>query len=345
MKVCFVYVTDERGFDLTTLSALSLGLSQSRPDVHILGHKFLPQASKEFKEAAAKLDMRVTFGSVEDAAAERHETFDHITTPSLLKLAAVTSLVSDYDRIVYIDYDFLVFKKLDIEGLNFDGRPIAAVADLDLNYINGVKKLDWRDQSSLSASLGTYFNSGFMIFDAATWRVDFLRQYQAALDAHALSCDYVVDCTTPDQCALNKVFSDNWRELPADYNMQAAGKFTKSWQTAATRHYCGARKFLPLSPLRSDYRDTGHINAIHDLLGRPTSRLALAYWVLFKLNCIRKYRASEPVRHIFSALTLRLGADRRSEINPVKTPEPIQLGDVLSSIPVLGDVSALEKQA
>jgi lipopolysaccharide biosynthesis glycosyltransferase len=249
--------------------------------------------------------MNLAFFSVEDEAAEKHTAFEHITTPSLLKLRAVASLVSQYDRVVYLDYDFLAFKKLKIEELDFGGYPVAAVTDMDMSHAGALRNRDVRDPSSLNDALGYYFNAGFMVFNSAAWRPEFLDRYQATLDAHVHHCGYIDDCTTPDQCALNTIFANNWRLLPADYNMQAAGKFTKTWQTAAVRHYCGPRKCLPLSPLRSDYRDTRQLNAIHALLGRPTSQFALVYDLLFRVNCLRNYRRSAATRNLLAALDMR----------------------------------------
>jgi len=303
MNVCFVYVTDRQGFDLATLSAISLGMSQPRPcHIRIFCHKFLPQPSKDLADAVAKLGINLSFSPVEDAVAEQHETHGHVTTPTLLKLRAVENLVSDYDRVVFLDNDMLVFKDLEIDKLNFGAYPIAAVADMDLADTGVLRHSDWQNDPEQAADIGSYFNAGLLVFESSNWNNDFLACYEAALDRHDHGCSYKIDCTSIDQCALNLVFEDNWLRLSTTYNMQASSKFTESWKTASVRHYCGPRKYVPLSFFRSDRRDVKYLNAIHRLLGRRTSKLAILYELFHALNCIRNQRSSVAIRNLLHAL-------------------------------------------
>jgi lipopolysaccharide biosynthesis glycosyltransferase len=313
MNVCFVYVTDRQGFDLATLSALSLGMSQPAPcHIRIFCHKFDPQPSKDMSEAVAKLGIDLSFSPVEDAAAEQHQTHGHVTTPTLLKLRAVETLVSDYDRVVFLDNDILVFKDLKIDKLDFGTSPIAAVADMDLADTGVLRNSDWRNDPRQAADVGSYFNAGFLVFEASNWHNDFLAAYEIALDRHDHGCPYKINCTSIDQCALNVVFEDDWLRLSPTYNMQASSKFTESWKTAAVRHYCGPRKYVPLSFFRSDKRDVDYLNAINRLLGRPTSNLAPMYELFHALNRIRNHRNSGPIRDLLHVL--------ESQHNPATYP-------------------------
>jgi lipopolysaccharide biosynthesis glycosyltransferase len=303
MKTCFVYVTDSRGFDLATLSALSLGLSQPRPcHIRIFCYQFTPVVSDVLSAAIARLGIELGFSDIEDAAAEQHQTHGHVTTPTLLKLRAVEHLIADYDRVIFLDNDILVFEDLKIESLAFGTMPIAAVADMDLSDSGALRGFDWSSAPSRIAGIASYFNAGFMVFESNNWRQDFLGAYERELDQHDIGCSYKVNCTSIDQCALNTVFSGNWLNLPASYNMQASAKFTRSWQTAAARHYCGPRKYVPLSLLRSDRRDVRYLNTINGLLGRPRSRLALVYEAFFRLNAMRNARNARPMRRFLRAL-------------------------------------------
>jgi hypothetical protein len=140
-----------------------------------------------------------------------------------------------------------------------------------------------------------------MIFAAENWRHEFLEQYSTGLNAHDVACPYKIRCTSIDQCALNSTFADDWLKLSVSYNMQAGAKFTQNWKTASVRHYCGPRKFIPLAPLRSDRRDVEYLNMIHEILGRPTSKLSLGYEFLHFLNSIRNFRNSSPMRNFIIA--------------------------------------------
>jgi len=297
MKVAYVYVTDARGYDLLAHSAVSLALSQPAGcNVHVYCYDFLPEPDDALAAALAAAGANLTVEPLRDPALEQHETCLHVTKPSLLKLLAVDRLIADYDRVVFLDNDILIFGDLRIETLQFGEYPIAAVTDLDLS------ETGWLRNSADPVAPGRrngsgYFNSGFMAFAKENWRHgDFYAQYAAALDAHDAHCPYKVSCTSIEQCALNIMFSGNWLSLPADYNMQASAKFTPAWQTATVRHYCGARKFIPVSPFRNDGRDTRYINEIRKRLGRGGAAPALVHEVLFQLNALRNSRGAHEIQ-------------------------------------------------
>jgi lipopolysaccharide biosynthesis glycosyltransferase len=302
MKVCFAYVTDKKGFELAGLSAISVALSQPRPcHIHVFCHNFLPEGTSRWSEEVVKLGAKLTFSQIGDAAVEQYRTHGHVTTPTLLKLTAVAALVPDFDRVVYLDNDVLVFEDLKIGDLDFGSYPIGAVTDMDLSATGVLRNSGWGSASAGVRGTGDYFNAGVMIFASANWRDAFLATYAAALERHDHGCVYKLDCTSIDQCAVNTTFADNWLKLPATYNMQAGSKFTSSWQTAAVRHYCGPRKCVPLQAFRSDGRDVRTTNAIRGRLGFPKSRLGFVYEFLFSLNRIRNYRGGLAMRKFLSA--------------------------------------------
>jgi lipopolysaccharide biosynthesis glycosyltransferase len=303
MRIAFVYVTDERGFDLATQSALSLALSQRRPcDIHIFCYRFRPVLSPQLSRAFEALNGTLTLDVVSDAAVERHQTCGHVTTPTLLKISILDKLVRHYDRIVYLDNDILVFDDLSIEAVAFGDAPIAAVVDMDLSDTGVMRDTWWARRSSTDRGMRDYFNAGLLIFEARNWRHDeFHGRYAAALDQHDVSCGYKVDCTSIDQCALNSVFQDNWVKLPATYNMQAGAKFTRSWQVAAVRHYCGPRKFIPVAMFRNDLRDIRVLNRIRDVVGLPRLRLPVLYEISFWINRIRHYPSAGQMRRFLRA--------------------------------------------
>src|SRR5208282_5363363 len=98
-------------------------------DIHVFCHQFSPSVSPGFSAAIADLRVNLIFHDIKDAALEQHQTHGHVTTPTLLKPSAVGKLVGEYDRIVYLDNDILVFDDLRIEDINFGPAPIAAVID------------------------------------------------------------------------------------------------------------------------------------------------------------------------------------------------------------------------
>ncbi len=290
MKVAFAYVTDEQGFELTAYSAMSVALSQRlAPDIVVFCHECAPSRAAVSASFAAR-GVRLVLLPIGDAGLEAHETCLHVTKPSLLKLLAVERLIDQYDRVVYLDSDMLVFDDLGVAGLDFASSPIAAVVDMDPSENGALRRGSDR-------AVGEYFNAGLMIFDRRNWSADVMARYAAELHLHDVDCRYKVDCTSIEQCALNAVFED-WAKLPVDYNMQAGAKFTSFWSRARVRHYCGSRKFIPISPFRNDQRDVRTLSEIRTALGLPRLRFSLVYELLFRLNKTRKGRSDRPIREL-----------------------------------------------
>jgi lipopolysaccharide biosynthesis glycosyltransferase len=304
VKSAFVYVTDRSGYELAQHSAMSLVLSQPAPcAVQIFCYQFTPSPIAGFSELLAARGAILTVSPISNLAVEHHTTFGHVTTPTLLKLSAVAKLIRDYDRIIYLDNDILVFDDLKLGEVELGKYPIAAVIDMDLSATGVLRDTKWAAAGGKSENVGGYFNAGFMIFASENWQADsFLKDYAAALDEHELNCPYKLNCTSIDQCALNQTFERRWLKLPPSYNMQAGAKFTVSWKTAAVRHYCGNRKFVPVAAFRNDRRDTRHLNDIRRALGQPLILWPFLYEIPFRANTMRKYRSDALMRRFLRDL-------------------------------------------
>jgi lipopolysaccharide biosynthesis glycosyltransferase len=304
MKRAFVYVTDECGFELARHSAASLALSQSEPcDIHIFCHQFSPTVPWQFASAMADLRAKLVFHDIGDTAVEEHQTHGHVTTPTLLKPLAVGKLVNDYDRIVYLDNDILVFDDLRVEKINFGRTPIAAVIDMDVSDTGWLRHSTGYLDFGVTNISGGYFNAGVMIFESKNLDLrEVSETYADALDQHDMTCEYKIDCTSIDQCALNVTFKNNWTRLPASYNMQAGTKFTSEWKATMVRHYCGPRKFLPVSLFRNDGRDVRYLNKIRHAIGLPVTGYPFLYQLLFQVNAVRKYGSNALIRRLLRAL-------------------------------------------
>ncbi len=293
MTTAFVYVTDRRGFDLAAHSAMSVSLSQPGScDIHIFCYRFMPEHASDIRAAMAGVGADLTFHSISNHALEHHSTYGHVTTPALLKLPAVEALTGSYDRLAYLDNDILVFDCLNIEAIDFGTEPLAAVLDMDLSQKGSLRGSVWSGGSREIQDFGHYFNSGLMIFDSNNFRrKDYILDYAVALDDHERNCSFKIDCRSVDQCALNMTFAGNWLRLPLGFNTQAGA-----------RHYCGTRKFLPMSLFRNDSRDVRYLNRIRDKLNLPTTGFPLLYEALFRLNVLRNYRTDLPMRRYLEAV-------------------------------------------
>ena len=316
MRVAFIYSTDEGGFDLVRHSAMSLALSQKTPcNIHVFCYRFLPSDSDRLLAALRELGATLTLDRIEDAELERHETRLHVTKPALLRLLAMERLTALYDRIVYLDNDVLVFDDLEIEELDFGSSSVAAVVDMDLSETGAIARSQAR-----AGGRTDYFNSGFIACDAKRWRGGEVRdRYLRALAEHAAGCSFKVACTSIDQCAANHAFAGDWVRLPLSYNMQASAKYTAHWRGAKVRHYCGARKFLPLAAFRNDGKDTRLLNQIRARLGMSRVGTPVVQEILYRLNALRQRRWNAEMRRFCSALVAGAGQSFISVGDPPKS--------------------------
>ncbi|MBR0654743.1 glycosyltransferase family 8 protein [Plastoroseomonas arctica] len=226
---------------------------------------------------------------------ERFLSVGHVTNASFLRLAAIAEAVKTADRVVYLDTDTLVFEDLEIERLDMDGRPVAAVLDMDLSS-TGVFRKEVDHGFHDPAMRSRYFNSGVMVFDTSRWEDAFLGRFADAMAEQETHCRYKLNCPPNDQCASNILFENDWTPLPFTYNFQAGGKFTQGWQSAKVRHYCGPSKFLPVTLRRNDPRDLAVIGEISRRLGLRAPSLVLLHAIAFRLNAWRNRAYAQQMR-------------------------------------------------
>ena len=133
------------------------------------------------------------------------------TISSLYRLKLPQILSTEYDRVLYLDSDVLVLQSLDdVLQSDMGGMPAAAVNDVWLN-LKGNKLA-----SSVRAAIGfgpddVYFNSGVMLLD---WK----EVVSTKIMEQALAILRHDDLHFADQCALNKVMCNNWKEMPLKFN-------------------------------------------------------------------------------------------------------------------------------
>jgi lipopolysaccharide biosynthesis glycosyltransferase len=300
MNNIFIYVTDIRGFDLALYSAMSVALSQgSHCNICIYCHKFMPAQAAMLTHAFARVGTNLLFHDISAPELEDRPMPPHIKKTALYKLYAVDKALEEFEVVTYLDNDILVFGKLDIKDIECEDKSMAAVVDMDLSETGVLRRLNGR-VATAGGQQFHYFNSGVMFFFKKNWNGShFLTKYREALDIHDIKCKYKISCALTDQCALNMTFEGMWHRLSCTYNMQASAKFTSFWQSAAVRHYCGPRKFLPISLFRSDRRDIQHITNVRNALGLPPGRyLYIAFDILYKLNYLRNYHRSHSIKRL-----------------------------------------------
>jgi|WetSurMetagenome_2_1015567.scaffolds.fasta_scaffold16415_2 lipopolysaccharide biosynthesis glycosyltransferase len=285
MKVAITLVFDNKAFELAKYSLISAMLyGESGYHYCIFTHDFDVPADDPIFAIAGELGVTLKCRRIQQRRDVHGDRDARVTPASLLKIDAIDVLSKDYDRILYIDTDVLILDRLGLEGLAFDGHPIAAA--YDMAEVIGMYDVAGMEPKRLEEARH-YFNSGVIFVDASEWSADFVERFYRNASAHSQSCGYRVNCTSVDQCAWNMTFDRNWKRLPLTFNFQAFGIFSDEWRLAKVRHYVGRQKFVPVRWHRNDDRDVALINRIRRMLGHAPFANPFG-GIVRRLNTIRK---------------------------------------------------------
>ncbi len=125
---------------------------------------------------------------------------------SLQRLALGRYLPADVEKVIYLDSDIIVLDDIAVLwDCDMEGKPLAAIENLSPK---ACKKMGFDRQD--------YFNAGILMIDVTYWREqDVLSRTLAYIAEHK---DVI---TFMDQCALNSIYSGNWKKLPLKWNLQA----------------------------------------------------------------------------------------------------------------------------
>lgn len=303
MRSAVVYVTDEKGYELARHAATSFILTQAGfQDVYLFCHNFLPNPSDQLVEVGRKHGVRVHINPIANPLNET--THSQISKTHFLKMEAVDRIAQAYDRILYVDYDILFFEEIFLEKVNLEGLPVGAIYDIaETGCLTNPNFIENCRQNNRSPH---YFNSGLMLFDSSKWNHELKSQFLQLSLEHKLNCDYKENCHLNDQCSFNRLFENNWKRLPLNFNVQGCAKFTARWGRAPVRHYQGPRKFLPVRPWRNDARDMRLIKSIRQALGYkggwyPPSNILFGFNAFKRRTWIRKVNKAMDVVELMAS--------------------------------------------
>lgn len=293
-----LFVTDKNGLNLAEHSAAAALLTQSTKHYIIFCVGFKMPNENFLIKSAKRLGKVVEYRQLEMSQEitknyQSKGAHSHVTSAALLKMEGIWSLRNEFDRVLYIDNDVLSMKDFNLDKLNFDGAPIAAVYDIAKvgSMDQGANFYEKCAKNGLSTH---YFNSGVIAADLSVLAKVHVNLYKEALEAHTISCGYEENCSCNDQCAWNIAFSSNWKRMPLSNNFQACALFDQGWTNAIARHYVGRQKFLPIKLWRNDRKDTALISNARQLLHlTPTKRTFLDF--IRRLNTFRNLRSRKSV--------------------------------------------------
>jgi lipopolysaccharide biosynthesis glycosyltransferase len=295
-RLAVVYIGDQKCHQLSLYSLASIARSHAAPlDLHFLQSNYdaeIPEALITFVAScghrliAARADFELPEVGSRDAAT----TWAYITDTMFLKAAAIESLASSYDYILYVDSDILAFADLNLAELA--GFEEVAAACIDLTVAGTIEwPASLNRSNSQTIEAGAVFNSGMVMVNAKRWRAEGVyERYLDCLREHQSGCPYHRNCEPNDQCAFNMALAGEWRQLMPGLNLQKVAMHTNAWAVAPVRHYSGSSKFWPMRMHRCDRREYALLCSISKETGLPHPGSfydgGLSYW----LNGIRRAR-------------------------------------------------------
>lgn len=288
-----IYVTDQRGYNLTLLSLASYILTQNNDrDIYVFCHNFEPENTKNLQNRSEDKGFRVNFVSVNNSSFNDIKIKGHITNTTYLKLHCVLDLKDKYDKVLYSDNDILYVREIDLSNVNFKNTPLAAVIDVaDSSGMTDEYFIETCKKNNVSSR---YFNAGLLYFNCIKLRTEssLIKDFHNHVNTHKESCWYKETCRTNDQCSMNFLFSEKWVPLPLTNNMQACLKYSDLWTQASVRHYQGKTKFYPITSWREDRQAISLINRTLDFMdmdGQYTSGITGNIFYFF--NKLRQYKS------------------------------------------------------
>ncbi len=309
MRTAICFVTDAKGFELTEHAAAIAALTQETVrDIVVFCVDFSPENKNDLINLGNNFGKNINYRTIsrDGVKASSNVTSTHVTGAANMKLTALNELSSDYERSLYIDSDIILVKNIDLEKINFRGRPIAAV--YDIAKVGDIPNETFHRRCEETGRSPHYFNSGFIAVNYEHWDSDCLRLFNVEFERHRLSCDYSVNCGLQDQCVMNLVFEKNWARLPLTFNLQGCAIFSERWTQAAVRHYVGKGKFIPLKFLYNDSVDVGLINRARAALGREGLGSAAPDWMIH-LNRFRHRRYKKIIDNAITSVEMMFAED------------------------------------
>jgi lipopolysaccharide biosynthesis glycosyltransferase len=150
---------------------------------------------------------RLTYHTVPPGLGQDLVQRDDLTAATYYRLVMGDVLPREVERVLYLDCDMVVRAGLQaLWQTALDGCVLAAVRDPG-----------FREHATLGLEAeAPYFNAGMLLVDLARWRAEGI-----GAQALAFAAAEPGRLTYNDQCALNWVLRGRWREVEAEWNLQA----------------------------------------------------------------------------------------------------------------------------
>lgn len=212
-RISIVFASDDNYAQHLAVACASILKNAAHPEkicFYILSDNIFPENQNRIVQTVHDLKGGVQFISVNSDDIKGF-TSDHISKAAYLRLTIDQVLPETITKVIYFDTDLVVLDDVEkLWNLSLDGKPLGAACDFG---IMKSKRMKQQKFESLGLPEGTpYFNSGVLVMDLHQWRQ---KKYG----------NLVIDNVTKhafrhhDQDGLNKVFMNNWKNIPLRWNV------------------------------------------------------------------------------------------------------------------------------
>lgn len=191
-----------------------------------------------------KSNFSIEFITVDMSLFENFPNLGHFSLNTYLRYL-IPDLKPELDKVLYLDVDLVVngdiseFYNIDLEGYPIGAIPYLIEGNVEyVDWCNGLKQTIGMNRESV------YFNAGVLVIDCDYFRKHNMQKYlfdKTSEMANILLC--------PDQDVLNVTFENNYKILPANYNlvidMTDKNIFDKYKNIFYILHYTGGKGYRP----------------------------------------------------------------------------------------------------
>jgi|688.fasta_scaffold283444_2 lipopolysaccharide biosynthesis glycosyltransferase len=198
---------------VTIASALNAASDNTRLRFYVLYSDFSAADMQVIQEKCVGADIRW----IRQNYALMQRSFQALGYRSLAcyaRLFVADLLPLDVSRAIMLDCDIVILSDLsELWDVNLDGAPVGACVNVG-NPVCGMNDAGMFTRERICAE-APYFNSGVMVADLDVWRAQ-----GASSRAIQLAKKYVGQFHYRDQCLLNVIFYNAWKQIHLAWNQQ-----------------------------------------------------------------------------------------------------------------------------
>jgi lipopolysaccharide biosynthesis glycosyltransferase len=213
-KINVVFAADNNYVQHTAVAMASVLANTKRPQqlcFYVIDDQIAATEKVKLEQTAASLGSQVIFVQVQNEAFKGGFVSGSLTRAAYFRLDIANILPMEIQKVIYLDGDLIVKKDIQVLWqIELGDLPVGAVEDFGILASAG--KCAEKTQSFGWQSRYSYFNSGVMVLNLASWRQN---DYAGKLLQLITTKHY----RHHDQDALNEVFMGRWVKLPLNWNV------------------------------------------------------------------------------------------------------------------------------